>query len=304
MSRKKAAKRRKDRSMVLEPALTFQDEADFTSCFLVPLLRHLGYLIVAKYHGQREYGKDLVFGEIDRFGEVSYHGLQAKYVDSIGQKESEGLIDDYRQAFRHPFRHPNTGDEHRINTFIVANAGNIADNARTNFFTAATNDEHGGNVRMFDGKALLALDRWATINRVEQMGETLSGLLIELGNNNNILVYMSRNLYAFLEGPMEAVPPQRLRTTALSHYIQKPLLPSQIDTGVANQYLTLVELINDALDGLRFDNMVARLTQDNSIVEGAGKSILGLTENLASPAGQLESSIKAALATLDPLAAL
>jgi hypothetical protein len=106
--------------MPLEPALNFQNEADFTSRFLVPLLRRLGYSIVAEYHGQREFGKVLVFGEVDRFGEVAYHGLQAKYVESIGQKEAEGLIDDCRQAFRNPFRHSNTGAEARTKADIWA----------------------------------------------------------------------------------------------------------------------------------------------------------------------------------------
>ena len=53
---------------------TFGTEADFTRRFLVPLLLRLGYSIVAEYHGQREFGKDVVFGEIDRLGEVVDHG--------------------------------------------------------------------------------------------------------------------------------------------------------------------------------------------------------------------------------------
>ena len=39
--------------MPLEPALNYQNNADFTSRLLVPLLRRLGYSIVAEYHGQR-----------------------------------------------------------------------------------------------------------------------------------------------------------------------------------------------------------------------------------------------------------
>ena len=174
--------------MPIEPEFrAYQNEANFTSRFLVPLLRRLGYSIVAEYHGQREFGKDLVFGEIDRFGEVVYHGLQAKFQDSIGQADSEGLIDDCKQAFRHPFRHPTTGGEHRIASFVVANAGSIGDNARANFFTAATYMEHGGAVKMLDGKALLALDRWATVKRVEQVGEVLTGLLLELRFDHTVL---------------------------------------------------------------------------------------------------------------------
>lgn len=172
--------------MPIEKEFNYQSEADFTSRFLMPLLRRLGFSIVVDYHGTREFGKDLVFGEIDRFGEVAYHGLQAKYIDSISQSDSEGLIEDAKQAFRHPFRHPNTGEEHRICMFIIANGGNIAPNARENYF-AALSMPHGGQIRMFDGKALLALDRWATLNRVEYVGETIMGLLIELSFNNNLI---------------------------------------------------------------------------------------------------------------------
>ena len=45
--------------MPIEKSLDFQNGADFTSRFLVPLLRRLGYSVVAEYHGQREFGKDL-----------------------------------------------------------------------------------------------------------------------------------------------------------------------------------------------------------------------------------------------------
>ena len=192
--------------MPIEKALNFQSEADFTSRFLVELLRRLGYSIIAEHHGQREFGKDLVFGEIDRFGEVAYHGLQAKYQDSIRQSDMEKLIDDCRQAFRRPFRHPNTGAEHRISTFVVANAGSIAHNARDNFFRAATDAEHGGAVKMLDGKALLALDRWATIIRVDQVGEVLTGLLIEVRYNRKMIELSGPRIEQYSENPSNLYP--------------------------------------------------------------------------------------------------
>ncbi len=283
---------------------TFSDESGFRTRFLVPLLQRLGFISVYDNHGPNEFGKDIIFGEIDRFGSIIYHGMQAKYQDSVGLEDSHDLITSASAAFSNPFRHRTRGTDERIVSFFVANAGNVSTQAEANFFNAINRTPYAAHVRLLNGKTLLDLDRWATINRAEQVGEVLSGLLIELGNNNNILVSICRNLHVFLEQPIDTMPPQKLRTTAFSHYIQKPLLPSQIDTGVANQYLTLVELINDGLDRLRFDNIVAMMTQASGIVEETGKSILGLAEKLASPGGQLESAIKAALATLGPLAAL
>lgn len=284
--------------MPIEKALGFQNEADFTSRFLVPLLRRLGYSVVAEYHGQREFGKDLVFGEIDRFGEVAYHGLQAKYQDSISQSDSEKLIDDYRQAFRNPFRHPNTGAEHRINTFVVANAGNIADNARDNFFIAATNAEHGGAVRMFDGKALLALDRWATINQRDNIGERLEGLRIELRFNGTYIMSSVRSaMQQYVADKAGTVPAQRLRSVAVSHYLQQPALRHTIDVEDCNSYWLLCEATNAMLQ-----HLAGSLTIDTK-VSMAG-SILQQLNRIELLSQKLDIAVGIAIQGIEPLAAL
>ena len=54
----------------------FNDEADFTARWIIPLLHRLGFSVVVNYHGQREFGRDVVFGEIDRFGHVVYYAMQ------------------------------------------------------------------------------------------------------------------------------------------------------------------------------------------------------------------------------------
>jgi len=161
--------------MPIERHFKYANEAEFTNQFLVPLLRRIGYSVVVEYHGTQEFGKDLVFGEIDRFGQVAYHGLQAKYVDSISQSDSHALIQDCREAFGNPFRHLSTGAEERISTFTVANGGSIADNARTNFFNTLASP-HGGHIRMLNGKELVELDRWAAVRQVESVGPQLTGL--------------------------------------------------------------------------------------------------------------------------------
>jgi hypothetical protein len=245
--------------MPIEKEFKYQNEADFTSHFLVPLLRRLGFSVVVDYHGVREFGKDLVFGEIDRFGEVAYHGLQIKYVDSISQSESEGLIEDAKQAFRHPFRHPSTGEEHRISMFIIANAGSIAQNARDNCF-AELKLPHGGHIRMFEGKVLLSLDRWATITRVENIGEILEGLLIELNFNKYFIQIAKPWVKEYIQNQRGIIPIERLRSGAVSHYIQKPLFAKIIDTQMFDRFLLDIEKINNSLDA-----MSTSLTVNNSL---------------------------------------
>ena len=285
---------------------TFGNEADFTSRFLVPLLRRLGHSIVAEYHGQREFGKDIVFGEIDRFDEIVYHGLQSKFQESIGQSDSEGLIEDCKQAFRHPFRHPTTGAEHRITSFVLANAGSIADNARENFFTAATNAEHGGAVKMLDGKALLALDRWATINRVEHVGEILAGLIVELRGNRGITEALLRSMYLYKMGAVGdglatgtlGIPAERLTTDAVSHYLQRPILPTILDIGALHEYLTTARhRINDRV------NMIFQQVFDQNERILLASEIHSSLQRIESISQTLEKAIIGAMSMLDPLAA-
>ena len=91
--------------MPIPPEFNYVNEDEFTQRFLIPLLQRLGFSLVVNYHGHAEFGKDLIFAEIDRFGHVRYHGLQAKYKPSISLNEVEGLITDCRQAFSNPFTH-------------------------------------------------------------------------------------------------------------------------------------------------------------------------------------------------------
>src|SRR5438477_12444055 len=111
--------------MPFPPEFQYSNEDDFTQRFCVPLLQRLGFSLVVNYHGSSEFGKDLIFAEVDRFGHVRYHGLQAKYQPSISLNEVEELISDCLQAFANPFTHPQTGTVERISTFYVINGGSL-----------------------------------------------------------------------------------------------------------------------------------------------------------------------------------
>ena len=111
-----------------------QKEFQFRDSFIMPLLVRLGFGIVVNYHGTREFGRDVIFGDLDRFGHVVYYGMQIKYEPSVSLSGSHELIQDAEQATNNPFRHPHTGREEFISCFYVANAGDISDAARENFF--------------------------------------------------------------------------------------------------------------------------------------------------------------------------
>jgi hypothetical protein len=276
----------------------YGNEETFLRDFLVPLIRRIGFFIV-DYHGKREYGRDLIFSEIDRFNNFVYHGLQAKYEMSIGQKESGGLIDDCREAFRHPFQHPITGETGHICNFVVANAGSFGDNTPENFHEDARNREHRGHVRLLDGKALLQLDRSATIARVEQVGETLSGLLFELKHNRTMLERITKTVQSYVKVTQEhgtgPFPIERLRLSAFLHYVQKPILTNLVDFSFVTNYLYEAELgVNGTLDAActnppnkteLFENVLVHIGRVQTSMDG------------------LEVTIKAVLDSIGPLAA-
>ena len=163
----------------------YENEADFIRRLVVPVLQRLGFDAVTNYHGTREHGKDLVFGETDRFGHHIYHGLQAKYVPSIAQKDAYGLIDDAKQAFTMPFQHPASGINERISKFYAVNGGSISDNVRDLFFNALR-PQYGANVRLIDGNELVALERRASI-MIEPGARSLTQFLRELTGQPGIV---------------------------------------------------------------------------------------------------------------------
>ena len=72
---------------------------------------------------------------------------------------------------------------------------------------------------MLDGKSLLDLDRWATINQVSHVGECLAGLRLEFRYNQEMLQIIHRRIAAYLQEEKNPLPIERLRTAATSHYI-------------------------------------------------------------------------------------
>src|SRR5260221_7391682 len=173
--------------MAIPVQLTYEGqnkEFQFRDNFVMTLLVRLGFGVVANYHGQREFGRDVIFGDVDRFGHVVYYGMQIKYESSISLSDSHSLIQDAEQATHNPFKHPETGREGHISCFYVANAGDISDAGRENFFNSVA--RRGiRDARLLDGNALLLLDRASALNRNAHLKERLSGLLQEVRVNRN-----------------------------------------------------------------------------------------------------------------------
>jgi hypothetical protein len=156
----------------------FRNEDDFVQRFLIPLLFRLGFSVVANYHGKRENGKDVIFADIDRFGHILFFGLQAKFEPSIPKSMVLEMVDDVESAFGNPFTHPQTNKQEVITRFYYVNAGTFSEYVPDDFFNRI--GRWKAHTVILDGPGLIALGRWATLNKTTMIRELLSGLILVL----------------------------------------------------------------------------------------------------------------------------
>lgn len=108
------------------------DENKFVVEVLLPLFRSMGFIDVKYNHGKREFGKDVTFSEIDKFGVRRNIGLQAKVGDLSGEAGAEidkiiGQIDD---AFSISYIDTTSREKRYISDLIIAISGRFKDNAK------------------------------------------------------------------------------------------------------------------------------------------------------------------------------
>jgi hypothetical protein len=297
--------------MAIPNEFTFANEDEFVQRFIIPLLHRLGFSIVVNYHRTHgELGKDLVFAEIDRFGNIRYCGLQAKYEPSIGLSAVESLIQDCRQAFNNPFMHPHKHTEERIQSFYVLNGGSISSNASEHFFNSV-GYPLATCCCLLDGKSLLVIDRWAAANRSLTTLPDLNGLLLEVEYNRRI----QDKLGPVLEQIMQALQssegikssfypvfPYRFRLNASARYLFRPFMVEAIPVEKVECYWDLLNLCNDALEScfIGFINMPPTTAP---VVKANSQKLIEFLPNISKLGNELAVKIKDILQTLDPLAA-
>ena len=247
---------------------------DFIRRLIIPILERLGFRVMI-YHGTREFGRDLVFGATDRFGEYVFHGLQAKYVESISQRDSHDLVRDAVEAFTVPFDHPIKGTKEYISTFYAVNGGSIADNGRT-FFYSSLLPRYGANVRMLDGNEVIRLERRSYVD-VEVWVGKLSSLLNELSQNRAALISVSE---AARTGT--ALPNRRLRDDCASDYLKNPEF-GNLDLQELGEYLEATRIANEIIHCCAYvDANLSHVQTARSELVRVSSSSLDLCERILS----------------------
>jgi len=219
---------RKGEAMAIPVEFNYANEDAFVQTFLIPLLQKLGFSLVVNYHGKTEFGKDLVFAEVDRFGHVRYHGLQAKYKPSISLNRIEDLIRDCKQAFENPFTHPQTGTTEKISSFYAVTGGSIGPEAVQHYFNSLLK-LYAANARLFQAKDLLTLDRWASASHRDKVTDLLAGLLVELDyNERHVFPSLIDSLRQLLMGK-GTFTLWRFRAEAASSYLRQPFMTNVLN---------------------------------------------------------------------------
>jgi hypothetical protein len=108
------------------------DEKKFAIELLLPLFRNMGFVDVKYNHGKREFGKDVTFSEIDKFGVRRNYGVQAKAGDLSGEAgaEIDQIIAQIEDAFSMSYINTTSREKRYISDLIVAITGRFTDNAK------------------------------------------------------------------------------------------------------------------------------------------------------------------------------
>jgi hypothetical protein len=108
------------------------DEKKFALELLLPLFRNMGFVDVKYNHGKREFGKDVTFSEIDKFGVRRNYGVQVKAGDLSGEAgaEIDKIIAQIEDAFKMPYVNTTSREKRYISDLIVAISGRFTDNAK------------------------------------------------------------------------------------------------------------------------------------------------------------------------------
>lgn len=123
-------------------------EIRFTIEVLLPLFRNMGFIDVKYNHGKREFGKDITFSEMDRFGVRRNYGVQVKAGNLSGEAGSEidKIIAQIGDAFSIPYVNTTSRERRYISDLIIAISGRFTDNAKEKIIEKMNR----GNIYFFD----------------------------------------------------------------------------------------------------------------------------------------------------------
>jgi len=137
----------KNRSEVIAYLRSLKDERVFRQ-FAIDLFRHLEYQEVHEAHGALEVGKDIIFYEQNKMGEIEYVGVQAKIGDIHGTVSRSGnataLWLQTMEALNSEIFFG--GASHYLDKYVILASGTISNPARTKIEEFLRNNKYNKRV--------------------------------------------------------------------------------------------------------------------------------------------------------------
>jgi hypothetical protein len=140
-------------------ALIPETEETFATNVVIPLLRELGFQNVRYNHGNREFGKDILFHRYTEFCEIEHWAAQTKLGDISGEAGSliDKIIHQIDDGFKMPFHDSTSRMQQRISKFAVITSGKFTKNAIEKICEKIENHAARNNVVFVDGERLETL---------------------------------------------------------------------------------------------------------------------------------------------------
>ena len=107
------------------------DEPLFTKAVVIPLFRRMGFQSVRYNHGVYEYGRDVLFAELDKFSRVRHYAAQVK-AGSISASNGtllQQLVAQIDDAFAMPVKGPGKSKQFHVSEVFVVCSGTISEGA-------------------------------------------------------------------------------------------------------------------------------------------------------------------------------
>ena len=133
-----------------------ENQKEFTLRVVLPILRKLGFSNVKYNHGNREYGKDIVFSRLTEFEEVEHWAAQVKFEDIRGGVDSEidEIFSQIEDAFKMPFYDLYTKTRVRPSKVCVIISGKFTENAIEKICEKIESHAMKNNVLFIDGERI------------------------------------------------------------------------------------------------------------------------------------------------------
>ncbi|MCK4664317.1 MAG: hypothetical protein KAT68_15720 [Bacteroidales bacterium] len=157
------------------------NEENYTKNTIIPLLKKMGYMEVTYNHGIREFGKDIIFSEFDKFGNKKYYAAQIKDDDISGSNKGDihDLISHIRNTFNIKFPDLITRTEVKISEYFVIISGKFIGNAKELLLNFEELQKYKHRIHYYEGRHISDFIK----RNFQDFNDTIIALINELNRN-------------------------------------------------------------------------------------------------------------------------